>query len=182
MNWLSAEGHKLKNVEVVLQMSLFFNAVAVSKHFPYQFVKCSQFISKHLLYVLGTTLHSHPVMWVLHWLLSFSLLAEWTPAVHAVVAGAKLFVHTTFVQGWLGHVWGTQFWGGDLQERRQLSFFLFSEKRLMSGLPVRCGMESSKTLYVVAKLHTYDWIHLGRMSVGLEGAISRVCFVHTYFD
>lgn len=128
MNWLSAEGHKLKNVEVVLQMSLFFNAVAVSKHFPYQFVKCSQFISKHLLYVLCTTLHSHPVMWVLHWLLSFSLLAEWTPAVHAVVAGAKLFVHTTFVQGWLGHVWGTQFWGG-ICKKEDNCLFSFSVRR-----------------------------------------------------
>lgn len=69
---------------------------------------------------------------------------------------SKTFCSYHLCAGVAGACMGHTVLGGDLQERRQLSFFLFSEKRLMSGLPVRCGMESSKTLYVVAKLHTYD--------------------------
>lgn len=72
-------------------MSLFFNTVAVSKHFQL----CLQnvlFISEHLLFLLGAALHGHPVTWVLGWHLSSSLHAKRTPAVHAGVAGANLFL------------------------------------------------------------------------------------------
>lgn len=40
-------------------MSLFFSAAFASKLFPYPFVKCSQFMSKHPLFVLGAAFHSH---------------------------------------------------------------------------------------------------------------------------
>jgi len=136
-------------------MLLFFNAAAVSEHFPYPFVKCSQFISVVLLFVLGATLHSHAAMCVLPWLLLFSVLAKQTPALHVGVPGANLFVPSTLVQVWLGLVWGAHFWGGFCKKDNCL-FFFFSEKRLMSGLTARCGVGSSKTLQVVAKLHSHD--------------------------